>query len=156
MQLSISDLIASIGCSVSEAQHTIENHSVQRFFGYFDAIGSPDSDGAEEHVLSPKTVKMSLPSSEDIAQNCSVNIPLPALAGHRQVSLEKVTVKINTRLTTDDSGSVLADMGAPVASEGAAAPPNGSGDYGEINLVFNVGDSPEGVARAVQNITKVI
>lgn len=153
MQLSISELIASIGCSVSEAQHTIENHSVQRFFGYFDTVSSPNSDG---NVLSPKTVKMSLPSGEDITKTCDIDIPLPALAGHRHVSLERVTVKINTRLSADEGGSIVADMGAPIMSEGASAPDGRLGDYGEINLVFNVGDSPEGVARAVQNITKTI
>lgn len=156
MQLSISDLIASIGCSVSEAQHTIESHSVKRFFGYFDAVGSPDSSGAEEQVLSPKTVKMSLPSSEDITRTCDVDIPLPALAGHRHVSLERVTVKINARLSANEGGGIVTDMGAPVMSDGAEAPDGKLGDYGEINLVFNVGDSPEGVARVVQNITKII
>lgn len=56
----------------------------------------------------------------------------------------------------NEGGGIVTDMGAPVMSDGAEAPDGKLGDYGEINLVFNVGDSPEGVARVVQNITKII
>ena len=163
MQLSIQDLIASIGCSVSEAQQTIENHSMQRFFDFFEADmqtdAANDANDADTPTasLKPRTIKMSLPSSDDLSKSCDVNIPLPALAHHRQVHLDKVTVKVKTRLTTDSSGKMMADMGAPVSNE-CSTPNTSDGDdeYGEINLVFNVSESSEGVSRVVQNMTKTI
>ena len=163
MQLSIQDLIASIGRSVSEAQQTIENHSMQRFFDFFETNmqtsalnGVNETDNASVS-LRPRTIRMSLPSSEDLSKSCDVDIPLPALAHHRQVCLDKVTVKVKTRLTPDNGGNMMADMGAPVFNE-CSTPNDSDGDdeYGEINLVFNVGDSSEGVSRVVQNITKTI
>lgn len=163
MQLSIQDLIASIGCSVSVAQQTIENHSIQQFFDFFEpdmqvsnADAANNADAAPVS-LKPRTIKMSLPSSDDLSKSCDVDIPLPALAHHRQVQLDKVTVKVRTRLTPDNGGNMMADIGAPVTNE--CPNPNGSesdGEYGEINLVFNVSDSSEGVSRVVQNITKII
>lgn len=163
MQLSIQDLIASIGCSVSEAQQTIENHSMQRFFDFFEADmqtdAANDANDADTPTasLKPRTIKMSLPSSKDLSKSCDVAIPLPALAHHRQVHLDKVTVKVKTRLTTDSSGKMMADMGAPVSNE-CSTPNTSDGDdeYGEINLVFNVSESSEGVSRVVQNMTKTI
>lgn len=163
MQLSIQDLIASIGCSVSTAQQTIENHSMQRFFDFFEAdtltSAANDANDADAATVSlrPRTIRMSLPSSDDISRSCDVDIPLPALVNHKQVHLDKVTVKVKTRLTPDNDGNIIADLGVPVSNE--CSTPNGSdGDdeYGEINLVFNVSDSSEGVSRVVQNITKII
>ncbi len=155
MQLSISELIASIGCSVSEAQHTIENHSVQKFFKYFDEADSQYSDNYKGQVLSPKIVRMSLSSADDIKRSIEVAVPLPALAAHRSVSLGSVTVKIKTGMLTDGKGGIAADIIAPSADENTAEE-GGSKDYGEISLEFNVGDSPEGIARIVQSITKTI
>lgn len=163
MQLSIQDLIASVGQSVSEAQQTIENHSIRRFLDFFEtAMQTSATDDANDAAaavasLKPKTIKMSLPSSDDLSKSRDVHIPLPALAHHRQVHLDKVTVKIKTRLTPDNGGNMMADMGAPVSSE-CPNPGSSDGDdeYGEINLVFNVVDSSEGVSRVVQNITKTI
>lgn len=163
MQLSIQDLIASVGQSVSEAQQTIEYHSIRRFLDFFETdmqtSATNDANDADTSAFSlkPRTIKMSLPSSDDLSKSCDVNIPLPALAHHRQVHLDKVTVKVRTRLTPDNSGNMMADIGAPVSNE-CSNPSNsdGSDEYGEINLVFNVSDSSEGVSRVVQNITKTI
>ena len=163
MQLSIQDLIASVGQSVSEAQQTIEIQSIQRFLDFFEtdmhtsATNNANDTDTATVSLKPRTIKMSLPSSDDLSKSCDVNIPLPALAHHRQVHLDKVTVKVRTRLTPDDNGNMMADIGAPVSSECSNPGSSDSDDeYGEINLVFNVSDSSEGVSRVVQNITKTI
>lgn len=160
MQLSIQDLIASIGRSVSEAQHTIENHSMQRFFDFFETDAqTDDANDADAAAVSlrPRTIRMSLPGSDDLSKFRSVDIPLPALAHHRQVHLDKVTVKVKTRLQPDNNGNMMADMGAPVTKGCQPSDDSDGGDeYGEFDLVFNIRDSAEGIARVVQNITKTI
>lgn len=158
MQFSMQDLIASIGCSVSMAQQRIENHGINRFFDFFDTEQMSGADDGNENLsLKPKTVKMSLPSSDDLSRFCEVDIPLPALAHHRQVHLDKVTVNVRTRLQPNDKGEMMADMSAPNYNDGAdTANSDGNDTYGEINLVFNIGEASEGVARVVQNITKTI
>lgn len=151
MQLSLDELIASVGRSISAAQGAIEAHSLERFFDYFETM---QSNGLGGESLKPKTISMLLPSQEDMSRQAQVDIPLSALAHHRQVSLDKVTVKVKARLESG-SGRVMADMGAPISNE-STDPTASQEDVGEINLTFNVGDSSEGVARVVQNITKTI
>lgn len=151
MQLSLDELIASVGKSISAAQGAIEEYSLERFFDYFE---TSQPNGLMTASLKPKTISMLLPSQEDISKSAQVDIPLSALAHHRQVSLDKVTVKVKARLESGND-RLMADMGAPVSNE--CSDPNASQeDVGEINLTFNVGDSSEGVARVVQNITKTI
>lgn len=151
MQLSLDELIASVGKSISAAQGAIEEHSLERFFDYFETSQPNDLMTAS---LKPKTISMLLPSQEDISKSAQVDIPLSALAHHRQVSLDKVTVKVKVRLESS-SDRLMADMGAPVSNE-CSDSNDSEENVGEINLTFNVGDSSEGVARVVQNITKTI
>ena len=82
-----------------------------------------------------------------------------ALAHHRQVHLDKVTVRVKTRLSSDGNGSVMADINAPVfrAANALEDSEGVSGDdVGEIEMVFHVTDSAEGLSRVVQNISKTI
>lgn len=151
MQLSLDELIASVGRSISAAQGAIEEHSLARFFDYFE---TSQQNGLGGEALKPKTISMLLPSQEDISRPAQVDIPLSALAHHRQVSLDKVTVKVKARLESSND-RLMADMSAPVSNE-CSDPSASQEDVGEINLTFNVGDSSEGVARVVQNITKMI
>ena len=100
-----------------------------------------------------------MPCSDNITKVAPVEIPLVALAHHRQVHLDKVKVRVKTRLTSDNSGSVMADINAPIFN--AANSPEDTetvsgDDVGEIELVFNVTDSTEGLSRVVQNISKTI
>lgn len=117
-----------------------------------------DTDGADQG-FKPITEKFIMPCPDNIGKTAPVEIPLVSLANHRQVHLSKVTVKVKTRLTSDNSGSVMADINAPVFNaanfpeETEAASNN---DVGEIELVFNVTDSAEGMSRMVQNISKII
>lgn len=160
MQLSVEDLIASIGRSVSAAQQTIENHSMQRFFDFFEPeINESAADSNEGGTISlkPRMIKISLPQSDDLSKYCQVDIPLPALAHHRQVHLDKVTVRVKTKLRPDADGNMRADIGSPIRKDDMTNDNSQNGDeYGEINLTFNIGESSEGIARVVQNITKII
>lgn len=160
--MNINSLIEAIGTSVSKAQQSIEQHSIERFFDYFqdpNTFMSASNDMSDApQGFEPITAKVVMPCSDDIAKTTPVEIPLVALANHRQVHLNKVTVKVKSRLASDNSGNVMADINAPVFN--AANSPEdteaANGDVGEIELVFNVTESSEGMSRVVQNISKTI
>lgn len=161
--MDIHNLIETIGTSVSEAQHGIEQHSLLRFFDFFKnpntATTESNDVNSEAQRFEPITAQVVMPCSDNIAKTAPVDIPLVALAHHRQVHLNQVTVRVKTQLTTDNNGSVMADINAPIFN--AANPPEGTeavsgDDIGEIELVFNVTDSAEGLSRVVQNISKTI
>lgn len=164
--MDIQNLIETIGTSVSRAQQGIEQHSIKRFFDFFEIPnrGMDESDASDDsyrgpQIFEPITTKVALPCSDDIARTAPVEIPLVALAHHRQVHLDKVKVKVKTRLTSDNNGNVMADINAPILN--AAIPPEDTetvsgDDIGEIELVFNVTESTEGLSRVVQNISKTI
>lgn len=164
MELSIRQLVEAIGTSVSDAQQTIEYHSMDRFFDFFqpsqqymsvNSIGGVENGGSD--TLEPKTVKIALPCQDDITKTEATDVPLAALTQHRQVHLDKVTVKIKTRLQSDDSGSIMADMTAPIPNNGSSPDNSESSDVlSEINLEFNVDDRSEGLSRVVQNMTKTL
>lgn len=156
MQFSVQDLISSLGRSISAAQQTIENHALQRFFDFFEADMHHGKDGEDALSYRPKTVTVSLPSVNDLTKYCDVDIPLPALAHHRQVHLDRVTVNVRTKLVPGDGGEMMADMEAPEPNDANRAKTPSDDVFGELNLVFQVGETAEGVARVVQNITKTI
>lgn len=160
--MDIHSLIEAIGTSVSRAQQGIERHSIERFFEFFqnpNVMSASNDNGNELPGFEPITAKVVMPCSDNIAKTAPVEIPLVALAHHRQVHLNKVTVRVKTRLTSDNSGSVMADINAPVFNA-ANSPENpetaSTDDVGEIELVFNVTESAEGMSRVVQNISKTI
>lgn len=161
--MDIHSLIEAIGTSVSKAQQGIEQHSIERFFDYFQnpntVMGASNDTNDALQGFEPITAKVALPCTDNLSKTAPVDIPLVALAHHRQVHLNKVTVKVKTRLTSDNSGSVMADINAPV-SNAANSPEDteavSNDDVGEIELVFNVTDSAEGMSRVVQNISKTI
>ena len=162
--MNIHSLIEAIGTSVSKAQQGIEQHSIERFFDYFQDPNTVmtadlgDTDSAPQG-FTPITAKVVMPCSDNISKTVPVEIPLVALAHHRQVHLDKITFKVRTRLTSDNSGNIMADINAPVLNtansleEPEVDQINGTG---EIELVFNVTESAEGISRVVQNISKTI
>lgn len=161
--MDIHSLIESIGTSVSKAQQGIEQHSIERFFDYFknpnaNTQASNDLNAAPQG-FEPITAKVVMPCSDDISKTAPVEIPLVALAHHRQVHLNKVTVKVKTRLTSDAGGNIVADINAPIlnaANSNDTSEAVSDENTGEIELVFNVTDSSEGLSRVVQNISKTI
>lgn len=158
--MDIGALIEAIGTSVSKAQQRIEQHSIERFFDYFSESGvkSASNDLSETQPnFKPVTTKVVMPCSSDISKTETVDVPLVALASHRQVHLDKITVKVRTRLTADNS-CISADINAP--SNDSNYPGKTDGENAdrmdEIELVFNVSESSEGVSRVVDNISKTI
>lgn len=160
--MDIRTLIESLGTSVSKAQQGIEQHSIERFFDYFqnpNTVMTASNDmGDAPQGFEPITAKVVMPCPDNITKTAPVEIPLVALANHMQVHLNKVTFKVRTRLTSDNIGNVMADINAPVLN--AANSPEdteaANGNVGEIELVFNVTESSEGMSRVVQNISKTI
>lgn len=161
MEMDVHKLIETIGISVAKAQQGIEQHSILNFFDYFTHNDSANSNGLNNtpEGYKPITEKMILPCIDDINKNAAVEIPLVALAHHRQVHLDKITVRLKTRISSNSSGAVMADIDAPVSN--LAHSPDKSEEKlddktGEIELVFSVSESSEGLSRVVQNITKTI
>lgn len=160
--MDLQSLIEAIGISVSKAQQRIEQHSIERFFDYFHnsntVVGASNDMYSASQGFEPITAKVVMPCSENISKTAPVEIPLVALANHRQVHLNKVTFKVKTRLASDNSGNVMVDINSPVLNS-ANSPDDAESsndDVGEIELVFNVTESSEGVSRVVQNISKTI
>lgn len=161
--MDIHRLIETIGTSVSKAQQGIEQHSIKRFFDFFETPNNAMTESNDVDIelqgFEPITAKVVMPCSDNIAKAAPVDIPLVALAHHRQVHLDKVKVRVKTRLTSDNNGNVMADINAPIFN--AANSPEDTetvsgDDIGEIELVFNVTDCTEGLSRVVQNISKTI
>lgn len=165
MELSIQDLIESIGSAVSQAQLNIEKHSIYSFFDYFNEqkVSSADNTDTVSVNLTPKTAAVALPSSNDLNTTTLVNVPLVSLVQHRQVTLDKVTVKLKPCLYADDDKTIRADMNAPAFHETASSESSDNlskihvdPHQSEIELVFQLSDSAEGLSRVVQNITKIL
>lgn len=168
--MDIYSLIDAIGTSVSDAQHRMEDYSLRHFLGYFDS-GDDKNDEmnesleeengengreAETRGLTPITEKIFLPRSDDISQTAAVDIPLVSLVNHRQVHLNKVVVKVKTRLTSDGGDTVMADINAPIfntANSDDDSAAQNDGNTSELELVFNVSDSAEGLSKVVQNLS---
>lgn len=160
--MDIESLIEALGTSVSKAQQRIEQYSIERFFDYFQNPNTPvgasgDTDNPPQG-FEPITAKVVMPCSDNIARTAPVEIPIVALANHRQVHINKVAFKIKMRLTSDSSGNIMADINAPVLNTANSTGDTeaANGDASEIELVFNVAESSEGMSRVVQNISKTI
>lgn len=174
--MKISELIAEFGKAVSDAQQKIEMNYIDRFFDYFKPVETVESaepidadmtGNAENNtspkkktkILEPATVKVELPCSDDISRFAPVEVPLVTLVHHKQVCLNQVTVKVKPRFTRNAEGGITADINAPVfnsASSHEKTEAASKDDIGEIELVFNVADSSEGISRVVQDISKII
>ncbi|MDE7293289.1 MAG: DUF2589 domain-containing protein [Oscillospiraceae bacterium] len=166
--MEIDDLITEFGKAVTNAQQKIEMNYIASFFKYFKPVKLSDEDMGENaeddtsagsEILKPATVKIELPCADDISHYAPVEVPLVALVHHRQVSLNKVTVRVKPRFTKDTKGGIIADMNAPVFNTANSLENTDDAsrdDMGEIELVFNAADSSEGISRVVQDISKII
>ena len=160
--MNIQTLIETIGTSVSMAQQGIERHSLEKFFEYFqqpELMANSEGELNEPQGYKPITAKVAMPSGDNISKQTIVDVPLVSLISHRQVQLDKVVVKVKTRLSSDNYGNIEADINVPVSNtantlDGAEAPVNS--EKAEVELVFNVRDSAEGLSRVVQDISKTI
>lgn len=174
MEFEVGKLIESIGISVSKAQQGLEHHALQRFFCYFGtasereaAPGTECGQAAirdilqkerETAAMEPEVARILMPCDEDLDRKKVVEVPLVALTDHRQVQLDKVTVKVKTKFVTDNTGGVRVDIGAPIAkgTDFSEEPEGDGAGCGVIEMVFQTAGMPEGEARIVQNIERVM
>ena len=152
MELEISELIESMGKAVSQAQQDIEKQALHRFFDYFD-------EKAEDGVFSlqAKSAKVALPTGQDITAFHPVGVPLVSLVHHRQVTLEKVTMKMNLQLECDQDKVLKVNLNAPAPGGMSNELQNdkvNSENTQSIEIVFQVTDSTDGMSRVVKDINR--
>jgi len=143
LELSLSQLISSIGESVQEARYALEERSVELYFG-----GGYKEDGER---LIPITKNISLPTVlNGKSGSRELNIPLTALFSHKTMSLNKVDV--NMRLLPCGQGSEMLFRMAGDTADGG----DQSGQYVDLALSFGLDDTPEGMARLNQENVKLM
>lgn len=143
MELSLSQLISSIGESVQEARYALEERSVELYFG-----GGYKEDGER---LIPITKNISLPTVlNGKSGSRELNIPLTALFSHKTMSLNNVDV--NMRLIPCGQGDEMLFRMTGSTEDGG----DQSGQYVDLALSFSLDDTPEGMARLNQENVKLM
>lgn len=143
MELSLSQVISSIGESVQMARYALEERAVALYFkGGFEEKGER---------LVPITKKISLPIAVDSQSGRKdMDVPLTALFSHKTMSLNKVDVNLRLRPCGQDD-----EMLFKMTGEGLNEEAN-SGQYVDLSLSFNLDDTPEGMARLNQENIKLL
>lgn len=158
MEFEICRLMEAIGKSVSEAQQNLEDHSMQRFLSYFEPVSDRIHEQSVQRAVKPLTAQIIIPSDEDLSKTTVAEIPLVTLASHMQVHLNQVTIKVRTNFLMDESETVKVDLNKSF-SNGIDSSVNSKSDNSEsgmIEMVFQISEKPEGEARVVQNIERLI
>lgn len=143
MELSLSQVISSIGESVQTARYALEERAVALYFkGGFEE---------KEERLIPITKKISLPITVDSqSERKDMDVPLTALFSHKTMSLNKVDVNLRLHPCGQD-GEMLFKMTGDGLNEEA-----NSGQYVDLSLSFNLDNTPEGMARLNQENIKLL
>lgn len=143
MELSLSQVISSIGESVQTARYALEERAVALYFkGGFEE---------REERLVPITKKISLPITVNSqSERKDMDVPLTALFSHKTMSLNKVDVSLRLRPCGQD-GEMLFKMTGDGLNEEA-----NSGQYVDLSLSFNLDNTPEGMARLNQENIKLL
>lgn len=143
MELSLSQVISSIGESVQAARYALEERAVALYFnGGFEE---------REERLIPITKKISLPITVDSqSERKDMDVPLTALFSHKTMSLNKVDVSLRLRPCGQD-GEMLFKM-----TEDGLHEETNSGQYVDLSLSFNLDNTPEGMARLNQENIKLL
>lgn len=138
-----SAIIRGIQQAISSAQDILQAQQIDNIRGFFDSDGRPLSQ------------KVKFGGKE-------VEVPLMALVPHNAVSMEEVEIKFKTKVgaVSTDSVSDAFVGGAPLSSanlhmqmDGIAT---GDGDVMEVTIRFKAKETPEGVARIMDEYNKNI
>lgn len=143
MKLSLQEILSMIGASVQQAQHSVEKESVRIFLEQF-LSGEADS------YYSPRMIRMGLPSSNQPGNLLKdVEMPVSALFQHKAMHLSEVQLQLQL-IPCESSGELAFQIGVKPTEE------QPSSSYSQLNLTYQCGDSPEGIARLHQHTTQIL
>ena len=150
MKLELTDLITSLGETVTKAQREMETNAIGNFLNYFDTHSiNADTETSPDSVLEAKTIKINIPCSNGEKM---VSVPIAALALHNRLELEEVSFRMNIQPLVEDQNVVYCDVGAPDTTEETDAENNNS----SMELVFKRNAPSEGIARLYTEFCKTI
>ena len=139
MDLSLSQIISSVGTSVQKASHTLERTAVEL---YFQSGYEQQSDNKVRLAL---TETLSLPSNPGSdAERKMLEVPLTALYSHNTMTLSKVDVSMRVK-PYEKSGEIFYSIGPNNPKDNPE-----DNEYTELSLSFEMSEPPEGVARMVK------
>lgn len=144
MDLSLSQIISSVGTSVQKASHNLEKTAVELYFegGYRRS---------DNNVHIPLTEMISLPSNLNAGSEERVlEVPLTALYNHNTMTLSKVDVNMHVK-PYEKNGDIFYGLGP---NNNMDAPEDK--EYTELSLSFAISEPPEGMARLNQESTNLL
>ena len=145
MEISLTELIASIGTSVQAARRAVDECAAQLYFQGFD------SPMGEEGVYRPVAKRIELANGGGPeAESKVVCVPVTALMNHQSMRLDQVDVKM--KLAPCDVNGALKFRVGPGGEEDAPQ----EGAWAEFSLSFQSGDMPEGTARLNQKLCQFL
>lgn len=146
-EITLADLLRGLGEAVRGAQVDVEAHSLDEYRKLLDGGPSDAAGGAQ-----PQMIGLPLPRLD--GSYATRNIPVATLMHHYSVVLDEVRIRFSARLGWNErEGKVTVELAAPkkpLDTEGSEAP------VAEIELLLKRGDTPEGTARATQELLKAI
>lgn len=141
MAFTLEELITSVGASVQAACHAVDLQAAVLFYQGFTA-----SEPGEDGVRKPLSWEFNLPtSSAPDSPEKRIRVPVAALMSHRPLLLQSVDVHIPLSPCEQD--------GHPAYQLAAG---DGESTAGTLALHFQQGETPEGMARTVQNTTQIL
>ena len=141
MAFTLEELMTSVGHSVQTACHAVDLQAALLFYQGFTT-----SDHGQDGVRKPVTWDLVLPtSSAPEGPEKRVRVPVAALMSHRPLLLHSVDVRIPL-VPCENDGTPTYEL----------AGENTSAHAGELSLHFVQGETPEGMARAVQTTTQIL
>lgn len=140
MELSLSELVASIGTSIQSARRAVDESAAQL---YFRGFGREEG---ENGAYWPIERKVYISREEG-----PIGVPETALMSHQSIRLDQVDVKMKL-IPCDANGTLAFRIGADRAEEEGAQEQS----WAEFSLSFQSGDMPEGMARVNQKLSQFL
>jgi hypothetical protein len=150
--LSFQDFLTGISAAIQHAQSAIDSYQLNVYKDYIKEKKSAAGDGVEKNITVLKTISMPLPQPDG---TCKVReIPLVTLINHDSLHLEEVRIKVSLSALWDEAeNNMMVDLNMPYnkTEENETGKPQQ-----QIELIFKRGESPEGIARVINELSKTI
>lgn len=149
MKLELTELITSLGLTVSKAQKEMETNAIGNFLSYFDTQPiRADAEAPSTTALEAKTISINIPCGN---AEKTVSVPIAALALHNSLELEEVIFKMNIQPIVEDQKVVCCNVDSLETTEEKNTDNNSS-----MELIFKRNAPSEGIARLYTEFCKTI